>query len=122
MAAGDRQQPGRKIDSHDLCAAPGKVARHAPLAAGEVTYALPGRIGHQRFGRGDIRILADRAVHPGIVPLGDLIIRAAGHGSSPLLLADPAVTVPVAHWLKERDGRIAMLRAYSDARPFLPPA
>lgn len=38
-----------------------------------------------------------------------------------MVLAEPAVTVPVAQWLKVRDNKIAVLRAYSDARPLLPP-
>lgn len=37
--------------------------------------------------------------------------------------ASPAVTVPVAEWLQVRDGRIAAIQMFLDARPFAgPPA
>jgi len=39
-----------------------------------------------------------------------------------LTLAVPAATLPVAQWLKVREGRIAMVRLYFDARPFAPPS
>ena len=39
-----------------------------------------------------------------------------------LVLAEPAVKVPVAQWLTVREGRIASLRVYFDPRPLLPPS
>ena len=38
-----------------------------------------------------------------------------------LFLATPAVTVPVAQWLKVRDNRIAKIELFCDARPFVQP-
>jgi limonene-1,2-epoxide hydrolase len=39
-----------------------------------------------------------------------------------LVLATPAVSVPVAQWFKVREGRIAMLQVFFDPRPMLPPS
>ena len=40
-----------------------------------------------------------------------------------LILATPAVTLPIAQWITVRDGRIAMLQVFFDPRPlFQPPA
>ncbi len=38
-----------------------------------------------------------------------------------MTLAMPAATLRVAQWLKVREGRIAAVRLYFDARPFAPP-
>ena len=37
------------------------------------------------------------------------------------ILDTPVAKAPVAEWYRVRDGRIAELRAYFDARPFAPP-
>jgi limonene-1,2-epoxide hydrolase len=37
------------------------------------------------------------------------------------VLDTPVATAPVAEWFTVKDGRIAELRAYFDARPFAPP-
>jgi len=37
------------------------------------------------------------------------------------VLDTPVAKAPVAEWYRVRDGRIAELRAYFDARPFAPP-
>jgi len=37
------------------------------------------------------------------------------------VLDTPVAKAPVAEWCRVRDGRIAELRAYFDARPFAPP-
>jgi limonene-1,2-epoxide hydrolase len=39
-----------------------------------------------------------------------------------LILAAPAVTLPIAQWLKVRDGRIARLQVFFDPRPLFPPS
>lgn len=38
------------------------------------------------------------------------------------ILDTPVAKAPVAEWYRVREGRIAELRAYFDARPFAPPA
>ncbi len=39
-----------------------------------------------------------------------------------LVLAEPPVSLPVAQWIKVRDGRIAQLFVYFDPRPVAPPS
>jgi len=39
-----------------------------------------------------------------------------------LILASPAVTLPIAQWITVRDGRIAALRVFFDPRPLVQPA
>jgi ketosteroid isomerase-like protein len=38
-----------------------------------------------------------------------------------LTLAEPPVTLPIAQWLRVRDGRIAQVNVYFDPRPLFPP-
>ncbi len=39
-----------------------------------------------------------------------------------MVVATPAVTVPIAQWFKVHDGRIAALQVFFDPRPMLPPS
>jgi hypothetical protein len=39
-----------------------------------------------------------------------------------LVTNTPAGTAPVAEWFRVRDGKIAQIRVFFDARPFAPPA
>jgi ketosteroid isomerase-like protein len=39
-----------------------------------------------------------------------------------LVTSTPAGTAPVAEWYRVRDGKIAAIRVYFDARPFAPPS
>ena len=39
-----------------------------------------------------------------------------------LALATPPVTLPIAQWIKVRDGRIAQVSVYFDPRPLFPPS